>query len=324
MKRWLYIKLLWQHPRAFRQRFGDEMLGIFDLAENKRALLADGAGSLLRQWALRRHAPPVSVTVAGAPVFYLGEPEVPRMSALMPGVLLAFFAFAAISFTANHRWTQLNLMVGSHHPSPSHLLPARADVQPVEDLPAEVKMKPYPERVPVSPYFKLMLVLGALDTDQDNVISAAEMEAAPEVLWRLDRNHDGKLGAEECGLKYAPDLDPALLRRLRLTFMRVYPVLAALDANHDGEISASEIRNAAAALRGLDGNGDGKLVEGELLPDRAVVMAANLMAMLDRNGDGWITKYEIPNGFRLLDGADRDGKGYVTEEDLVGAMRGGR
>src|SRR4051812_42785877 len=37
------------------------------------------------------------------------------------------------------------------------------------------------------------------------------------------------------------------------------PVLAALDADGDGELSASEIDNAAVALRTLDRNKDGKL-----------------------------------------------------------------
>ncbi len=324
MMRRLYILLLRLHPRAFRQRFGDEMLGIFDESAEKVPLMTDGIASLFRQWAFRRHEP-ATVTPDGAILFYLSEPEIPSMSVLMPAALIALLAFSVISFTMSHRWRQTGLIVGSHHPSPSHLLPARTDARPVEDLPAEVKMTPYPYHPPVSAYFRYILVLGALDADQDNVISAAEIENAPARLWMLDANHDGKLSAEECGWKPNPRLDSSALQRARLTFMRVHPVLAALDANHDGEISESEIRNAAAALRTLDANGDGKLTERELLPDPAIAMAAGIMERLDKNGDGKITPDERLPGFavQLLDGADRDGKGFVTEDDLVRAIVAG-
>ena len=216
----------------------------------------------------------------------------------------------------------MNFIVGSHHPSPSHILGAHTEAQPVADLPSQVKLEPYPFHPPISPYFRFLLVLGALDADQDNVISAAEIENAPAALWKLDKNHDGKLTAEECGFKADSRLDPMQLGRARLAFMQIHPVLAALDTNQDGEISESEIRNAAAALRTLDRNGDGKVVEGEVRPDRAVLMASNLMLTLDANGDGKISKEERKGAlavrFRdILDRADRDAKGYVTEEDLV-------
>src|SRR3954453_17951117 len=44
------------------------------------------------------------------------------------------------------------------------------------------------------------------------------------------------------------------------------PILVALDADGDGELSAKEIDNAAAALRTLDKNKDGKLTRDEMLP----------------------------------------------------------
>jgi hypothetical protein len=50
-------------------------------------------------------------------------------------------------------------------------------------------------------------------------------------------------------------------------FMRMMPVMAALDADADGLISADEIANAAAALKSLDKNADGKLTEEELRPN---------------------------------------------------------
>jgi hypothetical protein len=324
MTRRLYILLLRLHPPTFRQRFGDEMLGIFDESPEKTSLLADGLVSLFRQWTLRQHEVPLSPTIRadGVPLFYSAAPEVPRAGVMLPGALITILGFVLFFSMMSYPWKQINFIVGSHHPSPSHILGAHTDAQPIADLPSEFKLKPYPFHPPISPYFRFLLVLGALDADQDNVISAEEIQNAPAALWTLDKNHGGKLTAEECGLKPDTNLVPTQLGRVRLAFMRIHPVLAALDTNHDGEISDSEIRNAAAALRTLDANGDGKLVENELRPDRAVLMASNIMLALDTNGDGRISQDErkgaIAARFRgILDRADREAKGYVTEEDLV-------
>ncbi len=46
------------------------------------------------------------------------------------------------------------------------------------------------------------------------------------------------------------------------------PLMLALDANQDGVIDAVELKNASAALTKLDKNGDGKLTQEELRPNR--------------------------------------------------------
>ena len=40
-------------------------------------------------------------------------------------------------------------------------------------------------------------IFQALDTDHDNTLSAAEIDAAPAVLKALDKNGDGKVTADE-------------------------------------------------------------------------------------------------------------------------------
>jgi len=46
------------------------------------------------------------------------------------------------------------------------------------------------------------------------------------------------------------------------------PLMMALDANKDGEIDATEMANAAVALKTLDKNQDGKLSGDEIRPAR--------------------------------------------------------
>lgn len=55
MKRSVYRALLGLHPQRFRERFGEEMLCIFDESPPERdtRLFADCLFSLLRQWLLR-------------------------------------------------------------------------------------------------------------------------------------------------------------------------------------------------------------------------------------------------------------------------------
>jgi len=52
----VYMSLLWLHPRAFRERFAEEMLWIFDETQTiggKGFLLCGGVSSVARQWVVR-------------------------------------------------------------------------------------------------------------------------------------------------------------------------------------------------------------------------------------------------------------------------------
>ena len=341
----LYRVLLYTYPPDFRRRYGGEMAQVFSdrcraIAQTQglRGLLWFGLRTVADWFATtirERIESPVQTGAAiqasdGVPVFYTLPDSSPRPGALIHGGVLSLAFFAAISFAIGHSRSQLRLLIGSHHPSRSHLLPAKTSAVPA-DLAAEVKANPYPDEVPMHPYFKLILVLGALDTDRDNIISAAEIANAPEALKKLDKNHDGKLTAEECGLRLPAELqaDPRVLARSRLQFMKIHPVLAALDADHDGVISSSEIKYAPAALWTLDKNSDGRLTIEELLPDPVTSWVAQLMSLMDSNGDGKISKEERSNKFglqfrELLDRADRNKDGVVTEDELTDAVQSER
>ena len=332
--------LLCAYPSDFRRRYGGEMAQVFGdrcrgMAQTQglRGLLWFGLRSVpdwLTSTVRERIDSMVEIgsqsqAFDGVPGFYTVASFNPRPGALFQGGVLSLAIFAAISFAIGHSGSHPRLLIGSHHPSRSHLLAAKTSAVPA-DLAAEVKANPYPDEPPINPYFRLILVLGALDTDRDNIISASEIAGASVALRRLDKNHDGKLSAEECGLRLPARLDPEAVTRFRLLFMKIHPVLAGLDADHDGVISSSEIKRAPWALWTLDKNRDGRLTIGELLPDAVTSWVAQLMSILDSNRDGKISEEERSNElglkFReLLDRADRNQDGIVTEEELTDAVR---
>jgi outer membrane protein assembly factor BamB len=104
-------------------------------------------------------------------------------------------------------------------------------------------------------------VLSTLDKDRNKEISADEIAAAPTALRALDKNQDGKISEDEAsppredGGSQRPRRGPGIMRMMKAN--------SALDADESGTIDEAEIKNAAAALRKLDTNGDGKLMEEE-------------------------------------------------------------
>src|SRR5262249_364459 len=151
----------------------------------------------------------------------------------------------AFVFSAGHGGGRYGfLIIGSRHPRPNLLPVSRAsiaEVQPTTEVKVEAPSDD-PLRAIAARYFNRIRVLWGLDVNADLAISAGEIAAAPVLLLKLDKDHDGNLSPDECGFTIG---DP-------VQFMRNNPVLAALDRDHDGVISEAEIRNSPAALRSLD------------------------------------------------------------------------
>jgi hypothetical protein len=114
MLRHLYRCALHLHPRGFRQKFGEEMLSIFDRAEGTLAtfrLLLDAAASLGRQWLLRQefwseisHAGAAQPISDGVPSFSTLDGFRPRPSAVIDGVVLSITLFCLTCFAIRHSW----------------------------------------------------------------------------------------------------------------------------------------------------------------------------------------------------------------------------
>lgn len=267
MIRQIYGALVRLHPAAFRERFGAEMISIFEQSDRGPAWIADAGVSLARQWLLRtdfqKAAEPATTSLAEGQMF-LPLDEQPGLPARN---WLRGFAVSSLSFLAASTLLSYGnsgtFIIGSHRSSISGLQiqvasSARHLDAEVDATPASI-LDTFAGRAMVQRVYRSIRVLGALDTNHDLVLSPTEIANAPSSLYGLDRNHDGALEAAEC-VRLTPSPWPG-----EVDPMRSNPALAALDANHDGIISAREIRDAASSLKRLDRDHDGYLRPEELL-----------------------------------------------------------
>lgn len=112
-------------------------------------------------------------------------------------------------------------------------------------------------------------IVGALDTNHDGMLSAAEIAAAPATLTALDVNEDGMIATDEL---LATNAEGRPVRAARSA--SAFNLVLALDANHDGDIQPLEIANAVSSLKRLDLNRDGELAASELRPAPLMVARA--------------------------------------------------
>jgi len=114
MLRRIYRCVLRLHPPAFRSRFGDEILSIFDQANGRLSgfrLLMDSMLSLVRQWTLRPEfwresvsAPAPQAAFDGIPSFCVLSPFRPRPTAVVPGLILSIALFSLTCVAIKYSW----------------------------------------------------------------------------------------------------------------------------------------------------------------------------------------------------------------------------
>lgn len=227
----LYRFLLRLHPPAFRERFGQEMVSIFDHSPDRWRLIADAAISATRQRYARPSFHPLT-----------------RGEAALLGVAMTSLSFLGFGFLVNDGVHRLNVSLRTQETAILDTLPGR--------------------RV-VTQLFRDFRVLAAIDANHDNVLSAAELSQAEIALLALDRNHDGILAAGECTRTRNMKLRIGRFAEIAavadpMAAMSLNPALAALDLDRDAVLSLDEIRQAGASLHRLDIDRDGELVPEEL------------------------------------------------------------
>jgi len=168
--------------------------------------------------------------------------------------------------------------------------------------------------------FKLQM-LSMLVVTAFPILASAQEESKERAATRRANMQRAGAGTEVAGFPGGP-----------MGMSQMLPLMKALDTNQDGTLSASEIANASKALIQLDKNGDGVLNAEEMRPDPSAMpggfagargqpsgqMMGKLFEARDKNGDGKLTGDEIPE--RLQDKMkmiDKDGDGSITKAEFA-------
>lgn len=141
-------------------------------------------------------------------------------------------------------------------------------VASAQQRPPQGDRRPPPGPPPGQPPVPALFM--ALDTNHDGFLSTEEVQAAADVIAKLDRNHDKKISLDEFRMP-PPDgkksrKDPNKPNGPPRGKPPLPPIIEALDTDHDGTISAEEMKNAPESLKTLDKDGNGELSPEELRP----------------------------------------------------------
>lgn len=158
-----------------------------------------------------------------------------------------------------------------------------------------------------------------LDSNSDRVVAAEEVPDAGRAAFKKllavgDKNHDGKLEAEEFR---------ALIAKAAGAFGRAgmpRERFAALDKNGDGKVSKDEFAGPPARFAQLDADHDGFVTRQEaggpgMPPGGPGALPPRLKAM-DKNNDGKVSRDEFTGPAPRFDRIDADGDGYLTLQEV--------
>jgi len=164
-------------------------------------------------------------------------------------------------------------------------------------------------------------LVGLLGPDRDGAIPASRADKAPDVFKKMDTNEDGVISWDR-------SLPPKPMRKR--TDNQILGFFKSMDADQNGKLSAQELGATEKRFRELDTDGNGFVTAEEFVAgmrasqdrvERVIQenrgIALSLLATLDADKDGKITRSEFGGLGALLKSQDLTGKGFVAREDLL-------
>jgi hypothetical protein len=330
MIRRLYHLLVRLHPQGFRDRFGNEMLLIYDDVSDSRgraSLFADAILSAFRQHVLRGGACIAASTLRhnphGGPLFAGIENSRPSLLILTNGCAATALAWLGLSFmmapARDHRIARLDFG-GAHRLVDSRLYPPNVQIHAsgpsAQQAPRAEYRRPQPRsvshgRAAPSIWSRTLFAFG--------VTSGAELDA---VAMKM-RNDGIHTSPAPQNASRARQPHPVLTSpRVGAALYASDPLLSAIDRDLDSRLSASEIAVAPERLLSLDNNRDGRLTPEECgvragsgLEGRSTI-GMSVFSALDRDRNGYLSAVEISNAARVLSGLDRDRDGWISRVEI--------
>ena len=166
------------------------------------------------------------------------------------------------------------------------------------------------------------------DADRDGTLDAEEFSPLENILIDVDTSGDGLVSLRELmdvlnrvSVRSSPQPERHETSRV---------LLATMDLDGDGVLAAEELVQAGDSLLQLDRDKDGEISADELesatrmtdeshpprSSDNGRANRFGTLERLDRNGDGKITKEEVPEPMqRRWDRMDRDGNGFLDQDE---------
>lgn len=181
------------------------------------------------------------------------------------------------------------------------------------------------------------------DTAGKGYLDQADANKQPLVLPNLfdaaDTDGDGKLTAKELRRFLTVAYDPTDDALAYATLPRALTWFDRLDRNSDGRLSQRELAHAwetladqrtGATLRPTAGSVEIDLIATAGVPSHLATATPRLPAtakgprwfrLMDRNGDGDLSRDEFLGTRAQFDKLDRDGDGFITHDEAEAAMR---